>query len=558
MRFSRTNKKPSNLKRLTLATSKVAGNARKLLSKILQRTSIPLRVFLAGVKKAARSFRAFVKGETEIKIHWRGIREIPSSLKESYLKAKRKHKEVSSLVEKDLNNVQDRLDTEHQNKVQFFRLYDELEDAIKLEMWSQALLIFKKLQRVNPDLSSSYLAVDSLIQISENASMTNSLLDFHKLLKDTRNGQTETESSWDLLHARNMKSMEIKANKIRTEPRKPNLLFVANGSAGFNFLNPFMHGNALKENFNIKQLDTSSWMLAKGPNDLSDLPDEMRTLIEWADTIFFEWLTGSTVWIIDQVPHDKKVIVRLHSYELTISAPLKVDWGKIDNLICVSKHNLNRLEEVLNLKDYGCKAFVLPNLFEQSVFDLTKTPGAMRTLGLCGYGRINKRPDLALGLLQLMIKRDPSWKMHFLGSEPDLVEEKEYFDWFFENAKPFLQAGSLKITSWTDAPADWFKDIGVILSCSNREGTHESCREGIASGSLAIIRKWPWSANYGGNIDAFPDNFLWETIEDAANYLSSFKTTEGMRSRALTEKQAFLRRETPSRLREEFTSILQS
>jgi glycosyltransferase involved in cell wall biosynthesis len=447
---------------------------------------------------------------------------------------------------------------EHESKIQFFTFYEKLQEAIKGEMWSRALLLTKELQRTNADLCSSYLTTDLLVQISENASMDNPLVDFRRSLKDVEDDQAPKDSSWDSLHFRNMKSMKSKEYTNPVELRKPNLLFVANGSAGFHFLNPYLKGDALKEKFNTKKLDTSPWMLAKGPTDLHGLPDDMKALFEWADIIFFEWLTGSTVWLINWVPHHKKVIARLHSYELTTSAPLKVDWGKIDSLICVSDHNLNRLEEVLNLKDYGCKAFVLPNLFEHSSFNTPKTSTAMRTLGLCGYGRMNKRPDLALDLLQLMLRRDPTWKMHFLGSEPDLAEEREYFESFFDNAKPFLQRGTLKITSWTDAPADWFKEVGVILSCSNREGTHESCREGIASGALAVVRKWPWSANYGGNSATFPDSFLWDTMEEAANYLSSFRSIEEMESRGLIEKQTFLQRENAVLLREKFVSIIQS
>jgi hypothetical protein len=47
-------------------------------------------------------------------------------------------------------------------------------------------------------------------------------------------------------------------------------------------------------------------------------------------------------------------------------------------------------------------------------------------------------------------------------------------------------------------------------------------------------------------------------MEEAANYLSSFRSIEEMESRGLIEKQTFLQRENAVLLREKFVSIIQS
>ena len=100
--------------------------------------------------------------------------------------------------------------------------------------------------------------------------------------------------------------------------------------------------------------------------------------------------------------------------------------------------------------------------------------------------------------------------------------------------------------------------IGVILSCSDREGTHESCREGIASGCVAVIRRWPWVSNYGGVASMFPDSFIWDIIPEAAEYLHNLTTHEGLLKQGSYEQESFFIRESPERLMAELEEIITS
>ncbi len=424
------------------------------------------------------------------------------------------------------------------------------------------------LASVNPKFAET-LTDDGDVETLKNAFIQGNVLLSYKdvLVENSKSGRNP---NWKKITKRNIKSAKRKLRRnAKSVNRKGklsefsgqeqcNLLIASHKHTSFMFLLPIIERLEQNENINIRTIDIS--VLHSPPIDRKAgvIPAYADELIEWSDVVFVEWANNISSWFVDQISPKKKIILRLHSYELLNPWPLLFDWGKIEHLICVADHNLNRLLEVVQPEEYRCKVSVLPNIFEVASYRRPKNQCAERTMGLVGYGSQNKRVDLALDLLEELHRQDSSWKLKLVGSPPSSSEEIDYFQQFFDRAAPHIESGHLIIDPWTPDLASWFESIGIILSCSDREGTHESCREGIASGCVAVIRRWPWASNYGGNVSMFPDSFIWNRISEAAEYLHNLNIQEGILKQGSHEQESFFLRESPKRLMAELEEIITS
>ena len=67
---------------------------------------------------------------------------------------------------------------------------------------------------------------------------------------------------------------------------------------------------------------------------------EIKSLIEWADIVWIEWCNELAIEATNKIPAlvDKKVIIRLHSYEALANYVQVVKWSVVDSLIFVAEH----------------------------------------------------------------------------------------------------------------------------------------------------------------------------------------------------------------------------
>ena len=424
------------------------------------------------------------------------------------------------------------------------------------------------LASVNPKVSEM-VTEDGDVESLKNAFIQGNVLLSYKdvLVKNSKSGRNP---NWKEITKRNVKSAKRKQKRnAKSANRKGklskfsvqeqcNLLIASHKHTSFMFLLPLIERLEQNENINIRTIDISVLHSPPIDRETGVMPAYADELIEWSDVVFVEWATDISSWFVDQISPNKKIVLRLHSYELLTPGPLLFNWGKIDHLICVADHNLNRLLEVVQPEEYSCKVSVLPNIFEFESYRRPKNQCAERTMGLVGYGRQNKRADLALDLLEELHRQDSSWKLKLVGFPPSSSEEVDYFQQFFDRAAPHIESGHLIIDPWTSNLASWFESVGIIISCSDREGTHESCREGIASGCVAVIRRWPWASNYGGNVSLFPDSFIWNRISEAAEYLHNLTIHEGLLKQGRHEQESFFLRESPKTLISELEKMIKS
>jgi glycosyltransferase involved in cell wall biosynthesis len=252
-------------------------------------------------------------------------------------------------------------------------------------------------------------------------------------------------------------------------------------------------------------------------------PERSRELLRQADLIFCEWCLGNAEWYSCNKRPGQRLVVRLHHQELQLPYLERIRWENVDRLILICPRNMDLL--LKRLPWIAPKARLIYNAIDCSSFALSKLEGAEFNVGLLGMSPKRKAPHFALEILAklkcadhrytLFIKSKHPWEYKWLWERS---EEREYYERFCAavNSSPYVN--SVVFDSHGNDVANWFTKIGFILSTSDHEGSHQAVAEGMASGSLPIIRNW------AGAELLYPGRFVFRTLEEAAELIQGLKT----------------------------------
>ncbi|MGZ4611616.1 MAG: glycosyltransferase [Kineosporiaceae bacterium] len=245
---------------------------------------------------------------------------------------------------------------------------------------------------------------------------------------------------------------------------------------------------------------------------------EAADQLAWADVVFVDWCLEGAVWASLHVPQGTRLVVRLHSVEALSVQPHAVDWHAVDDLVFVSEHLRALGTAVLPLPP-NVRVHVVGLMMRLDRFMTDKAPGADRTLALVGWAQTVKDPIWALDVLDILRERDSAWRLLLVGRDfPDSLTARawEYRYQVEERlASPGLTDAVVRTGHVDDLPT-LFRDVGVILSTSRREGVHVGLLEGLASGALPVVRNWPLTAPWGGPLGFVPQNWVVRTPHEAA------------------------------------------
>jgi glycosyltransferase involved in cell wall biosynthesis len=263
---------------------------------------------------------------------------------------------------------------------------------------------------------------------------------------------------------------------------------------------------ALLAGFNLKFAVELTERLNDRP-DLDLVVDEWPTesepteltgkLLDSAESIFAEWIKPSTVWLSRHKRPDQFLAARLHRYELESPHPRELAIENVDAVVYIAPMFGRRIRDELGWP--AEKLVYIPNFLEVEWFDRPKLPEARFGLGLVGVESMRKRFDLALDLLAEVRRADPRFTLFVRSVLPwdnrvfwKHREEREFAGWCLERLRrdPLLRGGVVFDPPGRDM-ARWYRQVGHILSTSDSEGSHMAPAEGMAAGSVPVIRPWP-------------------------------------------------------------------
>lgn len=269
-------------------------------------------------------------------------------------------------------------------------------------------------------------------------------------------------------------------------------------------------------------------------------PPEVREAFDWADTVFVEWGHRALPWVSLLADLEARVVARVHSYEAFTPMPMHTDWSGVDDLVFVSPHIRALVVASVPALAGGPRLHTIPNRNLLGTFERPKHPGSEHTLGLVGWNNVTKDPQWALDLLESLREHDDRWRLRLIGDPfpmsnltgPSMAYRDEL------NARIHALGDAVERPGFTTDVPEALRHVGVIVSSSRREGTHEGMLQGVASGAFPVVRNWPYVARWGGASTIVPDEWIVETAQEGARMLlkaAEDDATFAERRRAMAE-----------------------
>jgi glycosyltransferase involved in cell wall biosynthesis len=285
--------------------------------------------------------------------------------------------------------------------------------------------------------------------------------------------------------------------------------------------------------------------------------DACLHLLAQAEVIFCEWCLGNAAWYSRHKRPSQKLLVRLHSQELRLPFLDQVEWGNVDALIAICPLHLQAtVERYPAVKE---KSVLIYNPIDSEALDQPKLFGAEFNLGLLGMCPSLKAPHVALEIFEALRKRDQRFTLYVKGKRPldykwlwERADEREYYAKLDKLLRASPCANSIVFEPYDSEVPEWFSKIGFILSTSEREGSHQAVAEGMAAGSLPVIRNW------AGAGSLYPKRFVFDKVSDAVELILRLKTTQHYRQECQAVKDYARAHFDQKKIAQEYETLISS
>lgn len=236
-----------------------------------------------------------------------------------------------------------------------------------------------------------------------------------------------------------------------------------------------------------------------------------------ADVVIAEWGLGNAVWYSRHIAPHQRLIVRVHLQELFRPYLAKINHANVDKFVFVGELILQAA-----IQSHGVpagKSLVISNAVDTQQLNRHKKPGTEKTMGLVGIIPQRKRLDLALDLLETLLESDESYKLRIKGKTPEEYpwmknrpDELRYYEAQWDRIEKINQMspGSVIVDGYGEDMAEWYRNVGIVLSTSDFESFHFTLPDGAASGAR------PLSLNWDGADAIYPTTWLYGTVSAMA------------------------------------------
>jgi len=234
---------------------------------------------------------------------------------------------------------------------------------------------------------------------------------------------------------------------------------------------------------------------------------DIYNAIDWGDLIWLEWANQSAIIATNyEGIKGKKVILRLHSYEVFTDYPKQINWDVVDRLIFVAPH----IRDILNELSPGIVDKVKSEVIYNGV-DIEKIPFKEREPGYnvawVGYINYKKNPQMALQVIKKLVDINKRYKLHIAG----LYQDLRYKIYLEHMIKEMGLQDNVIFYGWIDDMESFWKDKNYLLHTSLHEGHSLAVNEAMARGVKPVIH------NFRGARELYPIDWLFNTIDEAVN-----------------------------------------
>jgi hypothetical protein len=233
--------------------------------------------------------------------------------------------------------------------------------------------------------------------------------------------------------------------------------------------------------------------------------EHIKNIIK-ADIVWLEWANQLTQAMLTQknILQNKKIIVRIHNYELYDGLVEHIDFSLATDLVFVSSFMRDIFVKKNLPTAQNCRLHVIHNAVDIRRF--AYFPRNESKINIAVLTNINFKTDPIVILLafSFLFKRYPDLKLHIAGQYQD-SRNKIAIPYFLEQAG---WADRVIISDYVGTPEEWFKDKDFILSSSLNESQGIALLEALSMGTRPLIYNFP------GAKDIYLPNQLWTTFDD--------------------------------------------
>ncbi|KXG78804.1 putative glycosyltransferase EpsJ [Fervidicola ferrireducens] len=238
---------------------------------------------------------------------------------------------------------------------------------------------------------------------------------------------------------------------------------------------------------------------------------EIYKAIDWADIVWFEWADQVAI-VGTNYPGiiGKKIIVRLHSYEVFSELPRRINWSNVDKLIFVAPH----IKEIFFREFSDVAGRVATEVVFNGV-DLNKLTFKERKPGynIAWVADISykKNPPMMLQIIKKLKEINSNYKLHVAGS----FQDKRYEYYLKYMVKEMGLEDNVIFYGWVDDMDEWWEDKNYLLSTSIHESFGYNIAEAMSKGIKPIIH------NFYGVKELYPDKYIYDTVDEAVKMITS-------------------------------------
>ena len=238
---------------------------------------------------------------------------------------------------------------------------------------------------------------------------------------------------------------------------------------------------------------------------------DIYNAIDWADIIWLEWCNQTAIIGTNyEGIKSKKVIIRLHSYEIFTDFPKQINWPIVDRLILVAPHIREILKIFIPDIEKKVKTVIIYNGIDLDSTHWKKMqPGY--NIAWVGFINYKKNPQMTLQILKKLADIDKRYILHVAGSFQD-SRYKIYLEYMINEMG--LQ-DNIILYGWVDDMDGFWKDKNYLLHTSIHESFGYAIFEAMARGIKPVIH------NFRGARELYPKNVIFNTIDEAVNKIIS-------------------------------------
>lgn len=232
---------------------------------------------------------------------------------------------------------------------------------------------------------------------------------------------------------------------------------------------------------------------------------EFHWPIRSAPTVWLEWGSEMAIEVTaqPQLWEGKRVILRLHSFEILNGMAGRVNYSVVDDVVFVSHYMRKLFEHKYPNRLEGKRVHIIHNGLDLGKFPFIPGKNGKKIAFVCKMDA-KKDPMLMLQAFTFLLHRHPELELHAAGAAddnryyiamPDFLAKNS-----LENATNFY--GHVK-----DMPA-WMADKDYIICTSPFESQGLGLLEAMHRGLRPLIYNFP------GAEDLYPRNFLWNNLDE--------------------------------------------